>query len=160
MNKHILKEDLVNLFNNIPRKKFAFLPTPLHKLENISKEYNVNIYMKREEFPGPSTFVGNKIRKLEFIMGQALEDKITHVITYGGYQSNSCVQVATTCNASGIKPILFLGDTKTEGIPKDPTGNLLISRILGAEIHYVEKPEPQDSTMIIILRGDKAFNML
>lgn len=145
MSMNMSTEDLGELLENIPRKRFLFTPTPFHKLDNMSKEYDVDIYMKREDLSGPSTFGGNKIRKLEFIIGQALEDKVDYIITYGAYQSNSAMQIVTTCNASGIKPILFLGDTKAQDIPKHPTGNLLLMRMLGAEINYVEKPEPKDS---------------
>jgi len=138
-------EELAKRLEPIPRKRFLFTPTPFHKLENFSKTYETDVYMKREELGGPSSFSGNKIRKLEFIIGQALEEGIDSVITYGSYQSNSAMQIATTCNASGIKPILFLGDTKAEGLCDAPSGNLLVNLILGAEIHYVDKPDPKDS---------------
>jgi 1-aminocyclopropane-1-carboxylate deaminase/D-cysteine desulfhydrase-like pyridoxal-dependent ACC family enzyme len=144
-NKKLSAKDLEKLYSDIPRKKLLFGPTPFHKLENISKDYKVDIYMKREEIGGPSTFGGNKIRKLEFIMGQAIEDKIDYIITYGAYQSNSVMQIATACNICGIKPILVLGDTKNHGIIEEPTGNLLLSRMLNAELVYVDKPEPVDS---------------
>ncbi len=138
-------DELEKLFINIPRKKLLFGPTPFHKLENISKDYEVDIFMKREEVGGPSNFGGNKIRKLEFIMGQAIEDKTDYIITYGAYQSNSAMQIATACNICGIKPILFLGDTKAQRIIEEPTGNLFLSRMLDAEIINVDKPEPVDS---------------
>jgi 1-aminocyclopropane-1-carboxylate deaminase/D-cysteine desulfhydrase-like pyridoxal-dependent ACC family enzyme len=160
INKTINKfttEDLEKLFVNIPRKKLLFSPTPFHKLENFSKDYKVDVFMKREELGGPSTFGGNKIRKLEFIMGQALEDKIDYIITYGAYQSNSVMQIATACNICGIKPILFLGDTKAQGVIDEPAGNLLLSRMLDAEIVYVDKPEPVDSLDLDPL-WDKVIN--
>ncbi|GAA0180357.1 D-cysteine desulfhydrase [Clostridium sediminicola] len=133
-------------FVDIPRKRLVYTPTPFNKLENMSNDYGVDIYMKREDLSGPSTFGGNKTRKLEFILGKALEERVDYLITYGAYQSNACMQMTTFCNSCDIKPILFLGDTKNKGIPENLTGNLLLSNILGAEIHYVSKPETEDPT--------------
>lgn len=143
--------ELRALFEELPRKKMVFTSTRLHKLENLSQDHKVNIFMKREDMGGPSTFGGNKMRKLELIMGQAISNKVDYIITFGAYQSNSAMQVTTACNIAGIKPILFLGDTKAQGIPDQPTGNLLLDHILGAEINYVSKPEPQDSLDLIPL---------
>ena len=64
----------------IPTKKIGFFPTPLHKLNNISKKYGVEIYMKRDDLSGPE-FGGNKIRKLEFIVSDALVKKAEYIIT-------------------------------------------------------------------------------
>ncbi len=143
--KKLTAEELSLLSKDMPRKQLVFTPTPFHKLENLSKKYDVNIFMKREDLSGPSMFGGNKSRKLEYIIGKALEEKVDYMITYGAYQSNACMQMTSYCNAAGIKPILFLGDTKNEGYPDAPVGNLVLSRILGAEINYVSKPEPVDS---------------
>lgn len=150
MEKMTTKE-VRTIFNKLPIKHIAFTPTILHKLENISKDLDVNIYMKREDMSGPSCFSGNKMRKLELIVGKALENKVEYIITYGAYQSNSAMQIATACVSAGIKPILFLGDTKAEGILENPTGNTILDYILGAEIVYVEKPEPKDSLNLIPL---------
>lgn len=138
-------EQVKQAIQTVPRANLMFHPTPFHKLENFSSLANVQLYMKREDMSGPSGFSGNKMRKLEYIMGQAMAEGVEYIITYGAYQSNSTMQVATACNICGLKPILFLGDTKAEGIPDVPTGNLLLDRILGAELVFVDKPHPQDS---------------
>ncbi len=137
--------DLGEVFEKFPREELVFAPTPFHKAKNLSKDYGVDIYMKREDMSGPSVLGGNKTRKLELILGAALEKKVDYLITYGSYQTNSAMEMATFCNICGIKPIIFMGDTKGQGDPTEFTGNLLVSKMLDAEIHYVRKPEPQDS---------------
>ena len=59
------------LFSKFPKVSLGFYPTPLHKLETLSQETGVNLYIKREDFSGVSLFGGNKIRKLEYILGAA-----------------------------------------------------------------------------------------
>jgi len=134
-------EEVKKLFEGIPRKKFLFLPTPFHKLGNLTQKYGVEMYMKRDDLTGPSTYGGNKTRKLEFILGSALEEGIEFFISSGGYQTNSGMQLSVCCRKSGVKPILFLVDVTRQGVPpKEYRGNLLLNKILGCEIHYVERP--------------------
>jgi hypothetical protein len=58
------------LFSKFPKVSLGFYPTPLHKLETLSQETGVNLYIKREDFSGVSLFGGNKIRKLELYSGR------------------------------------------------------------------------------------------
>ena len=64
------------LFAPVPRVQLGFFPTPFYKLERMSKELGVNLYIKRDDFTGMNLFGGNKIRKLEFLLGDAKECKI------------------------------------------------------------------------------------
>ena len=68
------------LFSKFPKVSLGFYPTPLHKLETLSQETGVNLYIKREDFSGVSLFGGNKIRKLEYILGAA---KAAGAVTVG-----------------------------------------------------------------------------
>lgn len=131
--------EVEKLFEGIPRKKICFLPTPLHKLENISSIYDVDVYMKRDDLTGPNPFGGNKTRKLEFIIAKALQDNIEYFISPGGYQSNSCMQLVAFCRIFGIKPILYLADVINQGVPDEYKGNLLLNKIMGSEINFVLK---------------------
>ena len=73
------------LFSKFPKVSLGFYPTPLHKLETLSQETGVNLYIKREDFSGVSLFGGNKIRKLEYILGAAKErDMMKPTIVTGG----------------------------------------------------------------------------
>ncbi|NLD52048.1 MAG: pyridoxal-phosphate dependent enzyme [Clostridiales bacterium] len=139
------QSELTERINRLPRRRLSFLPTPLHHLKRLSAQTGVQMYLKREDLSGPGPFGGNKMRKLEFVLGQAMQEGVEYLVTYGAYQSNSAMQMTTAANACGLKSILFLGDSKGEGTPEDLTGNLLMDRLLGAEIHFVEKSEPKDA---------------
>ena len=118
------------------REPLGFYPTPFHKLERISEETGVNIYIKREDFSGMSLFGGNKIRKLEYLIGDAKAKGCDTVITFGATQSNHAMQTATVACKCGMKPILFL-DAIVEPKAEDIRANLLLDAILGAEIHIL-----------------------
>lgn len=125
------------LFNELPRERIAFLPTPFHRLNNLSEDYGMDLFIKREDMTGPSNFGGNKTRKLEFIMGKAVRDKIDYVISIGGYQTNSAMELVQFANLLNIKSIVYLGDVINQGIPTEYRGNLLLMQMLGAEINFV-----------------------
>lgn len=129
--------EIDHLFKNIPRKKVLFLPTPLHKLGNLSKKYDVDIFMKRDDLTGPSCFGGNKTRKLEFIVGKALEEGVEYLISMGAYQTNAGMEMVVFCRICGLKPILYLQDVTKQGKPDHFLGNLLLNKIMNCEIHYL-----------------------
>ena len=70
MNESIQKAKA--LFAPVPHVQLGFFPTPFYKLENMSKALGVNLYIKRDDFTGMNLFGGNKIRKLEFLLGDAV----------------------------------------------------------------------------------------
>ncbi len=76
--------------DTLPRFKLAEFPTPIHSLETLTKSYNgPGIYMKRDDLTSLG-MGGNKTRKLEFLIGQALADGADTLVTAGGIQSNHC----------------------------------------------------------------------
>ncbi len=120
--------------NNFQRFRMATLPTPLHKLERLSAALNgPDIYIKRDDLTGLA-FGGNKTRKLEYLVANAIEYGATHLITEGGIQSNHVRQTAAAANLAGMKSHLVLQSD-------DPTpplqGNYLLDDILGATCHVV-----------------------
>lgn len=125
------------LFDRLPRAQLGFFPTPLYRLENLSKELGVNLYIKRDDFTGMNLFGGNKVRKLEYLLGDAARRGATHVITYGATQSNHAMETAASCRRLGMQPILYL-TAVVEPDEADVRSNLLLDRILGAEIHIVD----------------------
>ena len=136
------------LYDQIPRVKYAFLPTPFHKLENISKDTGVNIYVKREDMTGPSNLGGNKVRKLEFIMGEAVKQGYDTMISVGAYQTNSAMEFVQFCNLLNIKPIVFVADIHDNGIPTtfdEIQGNLRLMKIMGADVRFVGKTDEVDA---------------
>lgn len=122
------------------RVPLGFFPTPLHRLDKMSEELGVNLWIKRDDFTGSNLFGGNKTRKLEFLIGKALGEGASAVITYGATQSNHAMQTAWAAAKSGLKPILYLAAV----VPPDPDdfkANLLLDGIYGAEIHVVDLEE-------------------
>ena len=118
--------------NKLP---LGFLPTPLHKLKNFSALYpDYSIFIKRDDHTGLASG-GNKTRKLEYLIGEALTLGADTVITAGAQQSNHCRQTAAACAIAGLECHLLL-----RGEPPDTfTGNLLLSKLLGAHLHFTNE---------------------
>ncbi|RKZ24082.1 D-cysteine desulfhydrase family protein [bacterium] len=115
--------------------KLGFFPTPIERLENLSKVFNgYNIFIKRDDLTGLATG-GNKTRKLEYLLYDALNNGYDTVITAGAYQSNHCRQTAAACRKARLECYLVLGG---EAEP-EPDGNLLLDILLGANIHYTTR---------------------
>lgn len=116
---------------NIPRLHLAHLPTPFHRLDQISAELGRSVWVKRDDLTGAAT-TGNKIRKLEFTLAQAREDGANVLITCGGIQSNHCRATAILGRKLGFKVHLLLRGEK----PSEADGNLFLDKLSGAEISY------------------------
>ncbi|MGV9376031.1 1-aminocyclopropane-1-carboxylate deaminase/D-cysteine desulfhydrase [Nonomuraea sp. NPDC003707] len=126
------------LVDRLPRRRIGFYPTPFHRLDNLSAAYGAGFFLKREDLAGPGTISGSKTRLAEFIIGQALEDGVTHLITQGVYLTNSGMQFAAACRAAGLTPVLFLTrDEGRHGELAEYRGNLLLSKIMDVETHYL-----------------------
>jgi D-cysteine desulfhydrase/L-cysteate sulfo-lyase len=120
------------VMSTFPRCPLCHLPTPLEKLPALSRELGINLFVKRDDQTGLA-FGGNKSRKLEFVIGDALSKGAVSIITWAGVQSNWCRQLAAASRKVGIKPILVL--FRRPGLPADVDGNLLLDYLLDAEIH-------------------------
>ncbi|KAF2959401.1 MULTISPECIES: pyridoxal-phosphate dependent enzyme [unclassified Thermotoga] len=117
------------------RIDLALKPTPVQFLRRLSEECGFNIYIKRDDFT-ELVGSGNKIRKLEYLLWEALKEGATTVFTCGGLQSNHARATAYVSRKYGLKPVLFL--RKGE---KVLNGNLLLDLLLGAEIVEVSQEE-------------------
>lgn len=124
----------------IAKVQLGFFPTPFYRLNHISEDLGVNLYIKRDDFSGMSLFGGNKIRKLEYLLGDAVRKGCDTVFTYGATQSNHAMQTVTACRRLGLTPILYLV-ALVRPDENDIRSNLLLDKILGAEIHIVEQQE-------------------
>lgn len=120
----------------LPRINLAFLPTPLHKLPALSRQYGVELYMKRDDLTGIE-FGGNKTRKLEFVLPDVLAAGGDYVITGASVQSNWCRQTVSACIRCGLKTVLYLFGRD----PGEYRGNLLLDKALGAEVHLIRLME-------------------
>lgn len=128
------------LLDRMPKVELGFFPTPFYKLEHLSKEWGVNLYIKRDDFTGMNLFGGNKIRKLQYLIGDAAARGCEYVFTFGATQSNHAMQTVSACRRCGLKPVLYLVAI-VEPDEEDIRSNLLLDKIMGAEIHIV-KMEP------------------
>lgn len=114
------------------RYPLGFFPTPLHPLKNLSKKYKeYNLFIKRDDHTGLASG-GNKTRKLEYLIHEALQNNCDIVITAGAQQSNHCRQTVAACAVAGLECHLLLGGDE----PDDYDGNLLLSYLMGAKIHF------------------------
>lgn len=146
-----------------PTKRFALgiLPTPIHPWKGLEEIISppctaspspsaaspspsaatVDLFIKRDDLSGVE-LSGNKVRKLEFLVADALEKGADALLSIGGIQSNHARAVAAAARAAGLECHLILRTRKGE-TGQDPgfAGNLLIERLLGAHIHLVSKEE-------------------
>ena len=115
-----------------PRCSLGFFPTPLAEMKRLSGRLGgPHLWIKRDDLSGLA-FGGNKTRKLEFLMAEALANRADAVITAGAAQSNHCRQTAAAAAALGFSCHLALGGSP----PGSPNGNLLLNQLLGAKIYW------------------------
>ena len=121
----------------LPRFPLAQLPTPIEQLARLSLELGgPELLIKRDDQTGLA-LGGNKTRKLEFLVGDALAQGADTLVTVGAAQSNHCRQTAAAAAKAGLKCELILNGTK----PEQPTGNLLLNRLFGANEHWIDRPQ-------------------
>lgn len=120
----------------LPRLRVLAGPTPLEEARALSRQLGgPRIFLKRDDLTAAG-LGGNKVRKLEFILGRAIAEGYDTVIVCGGYQSNLARIAAAMGARAGLRIELVLG-----GVPGEPRpicGNLLLSHLLGANVHLVE----------------------
>ena len=122
---------------SLPRFHLAEFPTPIHYLESFSKACNgPAIFMKRDDITSLG-MGGNKTRKLEFLIGEALKQDKDTLVTAGGLQSNHCRLTAAAARKAGLSCHLVLNGKKPENL----NGNLLLDKIFGANVHYCDRKD-------------------
>lgn len=125
--------ELKNKIERLPRVRFANLPTPLEEMPRLSERLGgPRIWIKRDDLTG-LVFGGNKVRKLEFEMAEALNKKADVIVTSGALQSNHAFATLAAARKLGLRAILLLRGEE----PDEYNGNLLLDRIFGAEIRFI-----------------------
>jgi L-cysteate sulfo-lyase len=120
------------VFEKLPRENLAFLPTPVHQMPHLGDALGLtNLWIKRDDMTGISAG-GNKTRKLEYVIGDAIDQGADTLVTVGSVQSNHCRQTAAAAAKVGLRCILLLGGEE----PAVANGNLLLDKLFGAEIKY------------------------
>jgi len=131
-------EDIRSRVARFPIVELIHRPTPLRKLERLTEVLGgPEIYIKRDDLTGLA-FGGNKSRKLEFIIRDMLDKGRDTVITWGSLQSIWCLQTAAAATKHGLKTILVL--FKSYDLPPGYDGNMLLERILGADMRLMDPP--------------------
>ena len=139
-------------------KEFPFIelicrPTPLYPLEKLNQQARgTKILIKRDDLTGLA-FGGNKSRKLEFILADALKKGADTIITWGAMQSNWCLQLAAAARKFGLRPVLLL--FKSYDVPAIYEGNVFLEYLLDAQIEIKESEERGKS-----VNHDKALELL
>jgi D-cysteine desulfhydrase len=119
-----------------PRVQLALAPTPILRLERLSRQLGAEIYVKRDDLTGLLES-GNKVRKLEFLAGEALAAGADTLVTCGTAQSNCCRAVAAVAARLGLGAVVAV-----KGEPPEVyDGNLLLDHLLGAEVRHVPDSE-------------------
>ncbi len=119
------------------RQPIAHLPTPLEKMERLSKHLGgPELWIKRDDQTGLA-MGGNKARKLEFLVADALAHGFDHLLTTGAPQSNHCRQTAAAAAHFGLGCSLVLRGSP----PAQLHGNLLLDRLLGAHLYWADGRE-------------------
>ena len=124
---------------DFPRVSLGLFPTPIQKLENVSRRFGANVYLKRDDLTGLG-LGGNKVRKLEFLLADAKAQGAEVVFTTGGAQSNHAMLTAAAANRLGMKPILIL---KKRGVTAR-RGNQLLEHLMGTDVRFLDTDSYDD----------------
>ncbi|WP_026622876.1 1-aminocyclopropane-1-carboxylate deaminase (plasmid) [Ensifer sp. WSM1721] len=130
------------MLEKFERYPLTFGPTPIEKLDRLGKHLGgkVEIYAKREDCNSGLAFGGNKLRKLEYIIPDAIASKADTLVSIGGVQSNHTRMVAAVAAKIGMKCVLVQESwVPHEDAVYDRVGNILLSRMMGAEVWLVDE---------------------
>ena len=131
---HILSsEELGRRLGSFARVAFGDYPTPLQSLDRLTGQLGgPELWIKRDDGLGPG-MGGNKTRKLEYLLAEALQQGKGKVVTYGGLQSNHVRITAAACAKLGLEAHLLFFERR----PAELEGNLLLDRLFGAKLHFI-----------------------
>ncbi|MCA9626571.1 MAG: D-cysteine desulfhydrase family protein [Myxococcales bacterium] len=119
----------------LPRLALAHLPTPLWRNSALSKLIGADLWVKRDDMTAGAE-AGNKIRKLEYLLAEALAEGADHVITCGAVQSNHARATALLSKSLGLSATLLLR-ARDPNAPGPETGNLALDRLVGADCRFI-----------------------
>lgn len=118
---------------DFPRVDLGFFPTPIERLDRLGGELGLRLRIKRDDYSGFGGG-GNKVRKLEFLMADALAAKADVLITTGGHQSNHARMVAAAACRFAMQSVLVLRGNP----PGEYQGNLLLDRLFNATLEFLD----------------------
>jgi D-cysteine desulfhydrase len=122
--------------DSFPRIDLGFFPTPIEAMPRISAALGIELHIKRDDYTGFGGG-GNKVRKLEYLMADALAQRAGVLITTGGHQSNHARMVAAAARKFGMEAVLVLRGNA----PGEYQGNLLLDKLFGATLEFLNPDE-------------------
>jgi len=150
-----------------PKASFLLGPSPVHLLPRLTEHLggDVEIWAKREDLNSGMAYGGNKTRKLEYLAQDALNQGCDTLVSIGGVQSNHTRQVAAVAARLGLKAVLVQEHWVDWDEPHyDTTGNILLSRIMGAEVRLDPagfdigfRPSWEQALSDVVERGGKPY---
>ncbi|MER5648415.1 1-aminocyclopropane-1-carboxylate deaminase [Streptosporangium sp. NPDC002524] len=122
--------------SDFPRHRLTFGPSPVHPLPRLTRHLGgASVWAKREDCNSGLAYGGNKTRKLEYIVPDALAQGADTLVSIGGHQSNHTRQVAAVAASLGLQAVLVQENWVDWPDPvNDRVGNIMLSRIMGAEV--------------------------
>jgi len=123
-----------------PRTSLMFGPSPIHRLDRLSKHLGgAAVWAKRDDVNSGLAFGGNKTRKLEYLVADALSQGCDTLVSIGNVQSNHTRQVAAAAAVAGLKCVLVQESwVEWPDVTYDRVGNILLSRLMGADVRLVK----------------------
>jgi D-cysteine desulfhydrase family pyridoxal phosphate-dependent enzyme len=144
---HDLTADLRIRLEELPRQELAIAPTPIHDLPRLSDRLGVRVLVKRDDLTGLA-FGGNKIRQLEFFVGEAVARGADVLVAGGSFaQSNHARACAAAARAAGLRSVILVRPGAAAGIEAQ-SGNALLTHLLADEVREVE-------ALASVPRGDR-----
>ena len=125
--------------SDFPRVPLGILPTPLYQLPNVSRVLGKNVWVKRDDMTGVA-LGGNKVRKLEFLLADAMKQGAELVMTTGGGQSNHAMLTAACALRLGLEPVLVL---KKRGVWQR-RGNQVLNYLMGVDVRFMDTDSYDD----------------
>jgi D-cysteine desulfhydrase/L-cysteate sulfo-lyase len=134
----------MSLTKDFPRVELSHRPTPLELLNNVSAEFDTNVWIKRDDCTGLA-FGGNKSRQLEFYIGQAMQQGADTLLTTGAIQSNHVRMTVAAARKMGLEVEVQLEHRVEREQPEyHNSGNPFLVKLMGAKIHYYPVGEDED----------------
>jgi len=135
------------------RIRLSHLPTPLYHNKALDALVGTEVWVKRDD-TNAGAASGNKIRKLEFLLAQAIDARATYVITCGGEQSNHARATALVAASLGLKTRLLLR-TRDPSEPPAMSGNLLLNHLAGAEVQFISPAQYAVRDALMVAEKEK-----
>jgi D-cysteine desulfhydrase len=132
-----------------PRKlALAHVPTPLWRHDALDALVGTEVWVKRDDMTAGAA-AGNKIRKLEYLLANALEREASVVVTCGGLQSNHARATAILARQLGMRAVLMLRSASVTPQPRLDSGNAFLDALVGAEVRHITPQQYQRRTPLM-----------